>query len=103
MPLATFTYIVSICSGVAAILALSVMLVKPLRNRFFDFTSIREGQKCLLRSDMLRTYYKHLEDEKIRQHEYENFMYDYAAYKALGGNSFIEHVKKEVDSWSVIP
>ena len=90
MPLATFTYIVSICSGVAAILALAVMLVKPLRNRFFDFTSIREGQK-------------HLDDEKIRQHEYENFMYDYAAYKALGGNSFIEHVKKEVDSCSVIP
>lgn len=102
MPLETFTYIVSICSGIAAILALAIMLIRPLRNKFFDFTAIREGQKCLLRSDMLRTYYKHTEDETIRQHEYENFLYDYAAYKALGGNSFIERVKKEVDTWDVV-
>ena len=98
-----FSNIVTICSGTAAILALAVMLVKPLRDRFFDFTAIREGQKCLLRSDMLRTYYNHMKDETIHQHEYENFMYDYSAYKALGGNSFIEHVKKEVDTWSVVP
>lgn len=98
-----FANIVTICTGVTAILALIVILVKPLRNRFFDFTSIREGQKCLLRSDMLRTYYKHLDDEKIRQYEYENFMHDYAAYKSMGGNSFIDHIKKEVDSWSVVP
>lgn len=103
MQLETFTYVVSICSGITAIWALAVMLVKPLRNRFFDFTSIREGQKCLLRSSMLRTYYNHLDDEKIHQFEYENFMYDYAAYKALGGNSFIEHVKNEVETWSVVP
>lgn len=103
MALATFTYIVSLCTGITAILALAVMLIKPLRNRFFDFTSIREGQKCLLRSDMLRTYYKHLKDETIRQYEYENFMHAYAAYKAMGGNSFIEHIKNEVDSWSVVP
>ena len=99
----TFTEIVTICAGVTSILALSMMLIKPLRNRFFDFTSIREGQKCLLRSDMLDIYYKHLKDETIRQYEYENFMHDYAAYKAMGGNSFIEHIKNEVDSWSVVP
>ena len=93
-----FANIVTICTGVTAILALVVILVKPLRNRFFFFFSIREGQKCLL-----RTYYKHLDDEKIRQYEYENFMHDYAAYKTMGGNSFIDHIKKEVDSWSVVP
>ena len=98
-----FANIVAICTGITSILALIVILVKSLRSRFFDFTSIREGQKCLLRSDMLRTYYKHLDNEKIRQYEYENFMHDYAAYKAMGGNSFIEHVKKEVESWSVVP
>lgn len=94
-----FANIITICTGITSILALIVILVKPL----LTFTSIREGQKCLLRSDMLRTYYKHSDDEKIRQYEYENFMHDYAAYKAMGGNSFIEHVKKEVESWSVVP
>lgn len=63
----------------------------------------REGLKCMLRADMLRIYYKHLDAQQIHQHEYENFMYEYKAYKVLKGNSFIEHVKAEVDSWSVIP
>lgn len=99
----TFTDIVTICAGVTSILALAVFLVKPLREKIFDFESIRDGQKCMLRADMLRTYYKHYEEQEIRQHEYENFMYEYKAYKALNGNSFIEHVKTEVDSWSVVP
>lgn len=98
----TFTDIVTICAGIASILALAIMLVKPLRDKIFDFESIREGQKCMLRADMLRVYYKHLDDQQIRQHEYENFMYEYKAYKALKGNSFIEHVKNEVETWSVI-
>lgn len=99
----TFTEIVTICAGVTSILALSIMLAKPLRDKIFDFGLIREGLKCILRADMLRIYYKHLDTQQIRQHEYENFMYEYKAYKALKGNSFIEHVKAEVDSWSVIP
>ena len=99
----TFTEIVTIWAGVTSILALSIMLVKPLRDKIFDFGLIREGLKCMLRADMLRIYYKHLDTQQIHQHEYENFMYEYKAYKALKGNSFVEHVKAEVESWSVIP
>lgn len=97
-----FTDIVTICAGITSIAALVVMLIKPIRDKVFDFTAIREGQKCMLRSDMLRTYYMCRSDEEIQQHEYENFLYEYAAYKALNGNSFIDHIKKEVDTWSVI-
>ena len=99
----TFTEIVTICAGVTSILALSMTLIKPLREKIFDIESIREGLKCMLRADMLRVYYQHLDTQQIRQHEYENFMYEYKAYKVLKGNSFIEHVKTEVDSWSVVP
>ena len=99
----TFTEIVTICAGVTSILALSMTLIKPLREKIFDIESIREGLKCMLRADMLRVYYKHRDTQQIRQHEYENFMYEYKAYKVLKGNSFIEHVKTEVDSWSVVP
>ena len=31
----------------------------------------------MLRADMLRVYYKHLDAQQIHQHEYENFMYEY--------------------------
>ena len=98
-----FTNVVTICSGITTILALVVILIKPIRERVLGLHDIRDGLKCLLRSDMLKMYYKHLKDETIRQYEYENFMHDYAAYKVMGGNSFIEHIKNEVGSWSVVP
>lgn len=60
------------------------------------------GMKCLLRSEMLRTYYHNRDREKIRQYELENFIYLYKAYKALRGNSFIDKIKEEVMSWEVI-
>lgn len=62
---------------------------------------ITEGAKCQLRSDMLRIYYHHRETETIRQYEFENFVLCHEAYKALGGNSFIEHIWEEVNKWEV--
>lgn len=63
---------------------------------------IIQGIKCLLRSEMLRTYYHNKDREKIRQFELENFIALYKAYKALRGNSFIDKIHKEVMSWEVI-
>lgn len=63
---------------------------------------IVEGQKCQLRSDMLRIYYHHHESKTIRQYEYENFVALYEAYKALKGNSFIDKIYGEVKTWEVI-
>lgn len=60
-----------------------------------------EGQKCQLRSEMLRTYYKHKEDGIIRQYEFENFLLLYKAYKSLKGNSFIDKIHDEVIEWEV--
>ena len=97
-----FSNIVSVCSGIGSIVALLVLLIKPVRERVLGLNDIREGQKCQLRADMLRTYYKHKDTDKIRQYEYENFLYEYKAYKALGGNSFIERIKREVDTWEVV-
>ena len=63
---------------------------------------IIQGIKCLLRTEILRTYYHNKDKEKIRQFELENFIALYKAYKALKGNSFIDKIHKEVMSWEVI-
>lgn len=60
------------------------------------------GQKCQLRSDMLEIYYHNKDSQKIRQYEYENFVYLYEAYKALKGNSFIDKIYKEVQKWEIV-
>ena len=51
---------------------------------------------------MLHTYYRHREGRTIRQYELENFLYLYRRYKALGGNSFIDRIKSEIDEWEVV-
>ena len=63
---------------------------------------ISNGTKCQLRSEMLRIYYHNREAKTIRQYENENFVLLYEAYKALKGNSFIDKIYKEVQSWEVI-
>lgn len=63
---------------------------------------ISDGQKSLLRSEMLQIYYRNREKGEIHQYEYENFVFLYEAYKALKGNSFIDKINQDVKSWEVI-
>lgn len=65
-------------------------------------TKLANGAKCQLRSEMLRIYYHNREAETIRQYEYENFVMLYEAYKALKGNSFIDKIYREVQTWEII-
>lgn len=97
-----FYDVVAFCGGITTIGVVLVALIKPLRERAFGTKAIKDGMKCQLRSDMLHTYYKNKDEQKIRQYESENFEYQYLAYKALHGNSFIDKIKKEVDEWEVV-
>ena len=63
---------------------------------------VANGTKCQLRSEMLRIYYHNHQSGTIRQYENENFIKLYEAYKALGGNSFIDKIYKEIQTWEVI-
>ncbi len=94
--------IATVAGDIVGIVALLAMIVRPFRERLFADKNTREGQLCLLRSEIVRTYYKHLNERTLRQYEYENLSYCYKAYKALGGNSFIEHIYQEMQEWKVI-
>lgn len=91
----TATEIVSLVSEVIALLGIIVAGMLSL-------SIVIEGLKCLLRSEMLHIYYKHLELAEIRQYELENFIMLYRAYKKLKGNSFIDKVYSEVSKWKVV-
>lgn len=91
MSLSTITFFIteiSILLGV--IIPVIIWIVKLVK-----------GMKCQLRSEMLRTYYHNKYNHKIRQYEYENFVYLYEAYHALKGNSFIDKIYEEVQSWEI--
>lgn len=96
------TAVAWVCSSLTTIAAAVVLIVKPVREKVLGVKREDEGIKCLLRADMLRIYYHNRESKQIRQFEYENFILEYKAYKAMKGNSFIEHIKSDVDEWEVI-
>ena len=88
--------------SITCILTLISLLIRPIRERIFGETAIQEGQSCLLRSEIVRIYYRHLDQQALRQYEYENLCYCYKAYRQLGGNSFVEHIYLEMQEWTVI-
>lgn len=98
-----FSQIAQVCGFITAIAAALALFVKPIRAKLFGLNEMREGQKCLLRSEMLQIYYRGKENNNIlRQYEFENFCLLYGAYKAEKGNSFIDKVNKEVQEMEVI-
>lgn len=99
----TFAQIAEICGFITAIAAVIALFVKPFRAKLFGLNEIKEGQRCLLRSTMLSIYYRGKDhDNKLRQYEFENFCLLYKAYKAEGGNSFIDKVNHEVQEMEVV-
>ncbi len=89
--------LILLCTRITAAAA-AVGVVWKVYSRL---AAVVEGIRCQLRSDMLRIYYRHRDEGRIRQYEAENFEHNYKAYVALGGNSFIENVHKEVSGWDV--
>lgn len=63
---------------------------------------IKDGQRCQLRSQILSIYYHSRDAKIVRQYELENAIKLYNAYKALGGNSFVDKIYKELMSYNVI-
>ena len=84
------------------ILLLVILLVKPVREWLFGIAQVKEGQRCLLRSEIVRIYYRHHDDRQLREYEFKNMEQCYQAYKALGGNSFIDRIYDEMREWDIV-
>ena len=78
-----------------------VALIGVVITGIVSISKVFDGQRCLLRSEMLKIYFKHQQEKEIRQYEYENFFLLYEAYKKLKGNSFIDKVADEIRDWTV--
>jgi hypothetical protein len=89
-------------SVVATLVAEIAALIGVITPMIVKIRKISNGTKCQLRSEMLRIYYRYSKDGEIHQYEYENFVMLYEAYKALGGNSFIDKIYEEVHSFEIV-
>ena len=89
------TTIVTLVGEIGVLIGVIVPVIISIKR-------IANGTKCQLRSEMLRIYYHNHQLSEIRQYEYENFVALYEAYKALGGNSFIDEIYEKIKEWEII-
>lgn len=94
--------IASVAKDVCSIATCAALLIKPVREWIMGTKALREGQRCLLRSEIVRLYYRHHDENQLREYEYKNLNQCYDAYKALGGNSFIDRIYAEMQKWEII-
>ena len=80
----------------------AAFLIKPIREWLMGTEALREGQRCLLRSEIVRIYYRNVKEKQLHEYEFRNLSQCYKAYKALGGNSFIDHIYAEMQEWEII-
>ena len=78
------------------------LVIRPLREWLLGTDALREGQRCLLRSEIVRIYYRHQGDKQLREYEFKNMQQCYDAYKVLKGNSFIDRIHAEMLEWDII-
>ena len=78
------------------------LLIRPVREWIMGTNVIREGQRCLLRSEIVRIYYRHQGDKQLREYEFKNMQQCYDAYKVLKGNSFIDRIHAEMQEWEIV-
>lgn len=95
-------FIIELASLISSIGVLITFFCKPIREKIFNTKRTIEGEKCLLRSEILRIYYRDLDKKEIRQYEFENFIKLYEAYKSLNGNSFVDAIAEEIQTWKIV-
>lgn len=110
----TFDLISRIAEGVLAVFSAMVVFVKPFRLWILGIKDRRrieelrdanrdEGARCSIRTIFVEFYFSHNITREIHQYEYENLALAYAVYKKLGGNSFVDKIWAEIQTWTIIP
>jgi hypothetical protein len=90
-------------AGAITAVAAAVTVIWKVVSWVTNWTkNIVEGIRCQLRTDMLKIYYKNKDTKTIRQYELQNFEANFAAYRALKGNSFIVDIHNDVVTWTVV-
>ena len=65
-------------------------------------SAIEEGIVCLLRVKLIEYHSRYMRDGSISTHAYQNWNAMHHAYKSLGGNGMIDHMKDEIESLRII-
>ena len=96
------TDLIQAAKDICSLVTCAALLIRPFREWLLGTEALREGQRCLLRAEIVRIYYRHQADKQLREYEFKNMQQCYDAYKVLKGNSFIDRIHGEMQEWEII-
>lgn len=85
-------FIVSYWAQISFVLGLIIGFVK------LEY-AYREGTKCSLRNDILQIYNQYREKKEIPLYDFEALSLSYGVYKKYKGNSFVDSIWSEAQTW----
>lgn len=101
------TYVITIMTSVVSAMLVFILQSVIRENRKLkrekeekqvnEAAALKDGVLCLLRVKMIEYHTKYMDLGHISSHGFQNWMLMYKAYKALGGNGMIEHMKDEIE------
>ena len=86
---------------VSILIVVIPILIQNAKERKKDKNVYCESIKCLLRNAMLGIYDKCKDDKKITLYQKQSFNYMFEQYKSMKGNSFIDDLKEQIDSFEL--
>lgn len=111
--MATFSLVVSICSGVMTIIGLAVFFIRPIRDRVLKTRQREEEQNKRIDNvqelimaqalnEMTKIYYEAMENGELKKYKYDSFCHTYQLYKGLGGNHWSRKMMADMEEIKVI-
>lgn len=85
----------------SAAIVLLTSVCKPFRTWLLGRYRGQETDRCLLRDRITEIYYKHYHERQMRLYEYEDLEKLYFQYKKLKGNSFVDKIWDDVQTWTI--
>ena len=82
----------------AQIIFVTTMIIASVKM----WVAYREGTKCSLRNDILAIYNQYKEERKMPLYDFEAISLSYSLYKKLKGNSFVDSIWAEIQSYKKI-
>lgn len=92
--------IVAIISSITSCVVVALPIgLQHKKERGNQITELKDGLMCTLRNDILQIYLKNKRYKKFTILEKQAVNYSHVVYKKYGGNSFVDDIVEEMNTW----
>jgi hypothetical protein len=89
----------AVITMIIGVVGLATLISKPFRHWITGRGLQNDASKAILRNEILRIYYKYVDEKRIPTYEKENLIGLYGPYHGLHGNTFVDAIYPEMMEW----